>query len=212
MATYFFSDPHFGHGNIMKYSDRLDFMTDQDYEAFQKLGNKARMSDESVSNMNEAIIGNINAVVQPTDHLYCLGDWCFSSRENYLRDARRYRDEIKCQNVHLIWGNHDQFSLRRSVDFASCMDLARVETEAGEYVICHYPMVGWDKSHRGVMHLYGHVHGLYSDPNKSPVAFPESWAAFDVGVDVEKRYGVWSAVELSQKLKSKVEAAKLRRD
>lgn len=185
-------------------------MTDDDYNAFMDLGNKARMSDESVRQMNEAIIANINAAVQPNDKLYCLGDWCFSSRDNYLRDARAYRDDILCKNVSLIWGNHDQYSLRRLNLFESCMDMARVDTEAGEFFLCHYPMVGWDKSHRGVMHLYGHVHGLYHD--NSPVAFPDSWAAFDVGVDVERRYGVWSATELGDRLSVKVEAARLRRD
>lgn len=194
----------------MKYSNRLSFMTDTDRSEFEKFGNKARMSDESVRRMNQAILDNINSVVQPNDHLYCLGDWCFSSRDKYITDARHYRDQIKCQNLHLIWGNHDNYSLRRSVDFASCMDTARVETAYGDFFLSHYPHVSWDKSHRGVMHLYGHVHGLYHD--NPPVIFPESWAAHDVGVDVEERYGVWSDKELAERLHGRVQAAKLRRD
>ena len=34
MATYFCSDPHAFHGNIMKYCRRLAFMTPADREAF----------------------------------------------------------------------------------------------------------------------------------------------------------------------------------
>ena len=37
MATYFCSDPHAFHGNIMKYCRRLAFMTAADREAFLAL-------------------------------------------------------------------------------------------------------------------------------------------------------------------------------
>lgn len=210
MATYLFSDPHFNHGNIIKYSKRLCFMTTEDMDSLTRYGPRTRMSDESIQRMNQGIIDNINAVVQPNDTIYCLGDWCFGSKDNYLNVAKDCRDKINCNKIHLIWGNHDQFNLRRLNIFETCQDMARIETEAGEFFLCHYPMISWDKSHHGVMHAYGHVHGLYY--NNPPVAFPESWAAFDAGVDVEERYGVWSVVEIADRLCDKVQAAKHRRD
>ena len=41
MASYYCSDPHAFHGNIMKYARRLDFMTESDREAFLTLRRRA---------------------------------------------------------------------------------------------------------------------------------------------------------------------------
>lgn len=211
MSYYFFSDPHFGHGNILKYSRRIMFMDELDKQSFMKLGNSSKMSDESIRRMNEGIISRINNVVKPNDVLYCLGDWCFSRNKNdYHFEAKKYREQINCRNVHLIFGNHDQYSLRKGVGFSSCNDSLMVSTDVGSFFLSHYPHLTWNKKSRGVMHLYGHVHGFYYE-NPS-VVFEDSWAAFDVGVDVENRYGVWSAQELSYRLRDKVEKAKFRRD
>src|SRR3954452_22386197 len=84
MATYFCSDPHAFHGNIMKFCRRLAFMTDDDREAFLKLEATGgdlrafRASDESIDKMNRGLAANINARVGPGDVLWCLGDWAWA--------------------------------------------------------------------------------------------------------------------------------------
>ena len=86
MATYFCSDPHAFHGNIMKYCRRLAFMTPADREAFLDIEatggdlRSLRISEESVDRMNRGLADNINARVGPNDVLWCLGDWVFGGR------------------------------------------------------------------------------------------------------------------------------------
>jgi calcineurin-like phosphoesterase family protein len=89
MATYFCSDPHAFHGNIMKYCRRLAFMTSADREAFLALEagsgdmRSLRVSDESVDAMNRGLADNINSRVGPNDILWCLGDWVFGQGRDY---------------------------------------------------------------------------------------------------------------------------------
>src|SRR5690349_8999550 len=125
MATYFCSDAHAFHGNIMKYCRRLAFMTPADREAFLALEaaggdfRSLRMSGESIDNMNRGLAANINARVGPTDVLWCLGDWVFGGRDP-LRNARWLRDQITCRTIFLVWGNHDDRRIREL--FTACYD------------------------------------------------------------------------------------------
>src|SRR5207237_8177605 len=97
MATYFCSDPHAFHGNIMKYCRRVAFMTPADREAFLALEagggdlRSFRTSDESVDNMNRGLAANINARVGPNDVPWCLGDWVFGRRKASDPKAVRFR-------------------------------------------------------------------------------------------------------------------------
>ena len=89
MSTYFCSDPHAFHGNIMKYCRRLAFMTAADQEALLALESAGgdirgfRVSDESIDNMNRGLAANINSRVGPSDVLWCLGDWVFGQGTDY---------------------------------------------------------------------------------------------------------------------------------
>lgn len=61
--TWVYSDPHFGHANICKFTN-FD-------------GSKVRPWDD-VRLMNEALIFNYNLVVRPEDRVYILGDFAMS--------------------------------------------------------------------------------------------------------------------------------------
>ena len=118
MATYYCSDPHAFHGNILKYCRRVAFMTPEDRAAFLDLEARGgdlgplRIGDESIDRMNRALVDNINARVGPDDTLWCLGDWAFGRGADYRRNARWFRDQIHCRDVRLVWGNHDDRSIR----------------------------------------------------------------------------------------------------
>jgi len=79
MNTYFTSDHHFGHKNVIKYCGR---------------------PYKSVEEMNEDLVSRWNEIVQADDWVYYLGDFSMSKK------ALTY---VKLLNGHkaLIPGNHD---------------------------------------------------------------------------------------------------------
>jgi calcineurin-like phosphoesterase family protein len=158
MAVYFTSDPHFGHADVIHYCNR-------------PFANTEEMDHEIISRWNE--------MVQPEDTIYCLGDWCFAKGFKSIgHAAKAYRQRINCQNIILIWGNHDKKGRkdkRFQEQFNGCYDLLEIKVGEQRIVLCHYAMRLWNKSHRGAYHLYGHSHGSLPDDPTS--------RSFDCGVD-----------------------------
>lgn len=165
---WFTSDFHFGHKNILKYCFR---------------------PFESVQEMNERLIDNINKYVKNTDTLYNLGDWSFDhTRKSPIANADFYRSKINCNNIISITGNHDPHyengvaKKEFASVFSACYNMLRIKVDMGpntvkrqEIVLNHYAMRIWNKSHHGSWHLYGHSH--YTLPD-DPFAL-----STDVGVD-----------------------------
>lgn len=136
---YFTSDLHFLHKNIIKYN--------RPYYA-------------SVKEMNESIIATINKTVTPADTLYILGDIALGS----VKIACEYLAQINCR-VKIVPGNHDgEKALRRYAQLENIEILPALYEKnlAGvNIVMCHFPMVSWNRSHHGAWHLFGHTHGSY---------------------------------------------------
>ena len=76
---FFISDPHFNHGNIIKFCAR---------------------PWETKEEMTEAMINNWNSVVGPDDIVFCLGDFMWASSWNTTLERLN-------GHIHLIWGNHE---------------------------------------------------------------------------------------------------------
>jgi calcineurin-like phosphoesterase family protein len=215
MAIFFCSDPHAFHANIMKYCRRLAFMTEADRAVFLDVEARGgdlrlfRSSEESVDAMNRGLAANINARVGPHDVLWCLGDWAWGRSGDYLRNARWFRDQIRCRTVHLVWGNHDQRSIRDLFDQAH--EQVQIRVEGVAITLNHYPMLTWNGQHHASViepnvHLYGHVHALYErSPEGSPLKDASAWPALDVGFDGHD-YQVWSLAEVIAALRPRLEA------
>lgn len=89
--VFFTSDTHYGHNNICrgvsKWADLEENTRDFD----------------TVSDMNDGIVNGINKNVREDDILFHLGDFAlYNKKKNF-----EFRKQIKCKNVHLIKGNHD---------------------------------------------------------------------------------------------------------
>ena len=159
---WFTSDPHFNHANIIKYCKR---------------------PFDNVEVMNEVLIDNWNMVVGEDDLIICCGDFSLGSS----KDAINVLDKLNGHKL-LISGNHEKSVLnsREAMDFfdGGVYDLLEItvldeEVSDGfqDIILCHYPMVVWDKSHRGSWQLFGHVHGMLDgDKRLSP-------NQMDIGVD-----------------------------
>ena len=167
--TWFTSDFHFGHRNIIQYCNRPFASTDE---------------------MDAAILANLNRRVGENDQLYFLGDFCIGGAEK----ARQYRDRIVCRNVHFVEGNHDRALRDLKGAFCSWSQLAEIRIGGQGIVLCHYAMRVWHHSSRGVWHLYGHSHGnLKDDPTSLSIDVGvdshdfQSWHLDEIRATMESR-------------------------
>jgi calcineurin-like phosphoesterase family protein len=180
--TWFTSDNHFFHKNIIRYCKR-PFID----ETYPDLGDQTDKRRWNHLEMNEVMIQNNNAVVKPNDVVYDLGDFAFG-RDSDEKGVREVLHRLVGRR-RILWGNHDKLlkavlkAEPNLVEWFSPegLDDERhnpvVEFKQGDVsiVMCHYAMRVWNHSHKGAYHLYGHSHGdLPEDPNS---------LSFDVGVD-----------------------------
>ena len=139
--TYFIADTHFGHKNIIRYSNR---------------------PFASVREMDETLIENWNNKVSKDSTVYHLGDFCFGRT---YEDTIRYSSRLN-GTIHLIKGNHDKHRQFTHHTFDSIRDIAEINVYGQKITLYHYACRTWNCSHHGAWMLYGHSHGsLQDDPN-----------------------------------------------
>lgn len=155
---WFSADQHFSHKNIIIYCER---------------------PFSSIEEMNFELIKNINSIIMPNDEFYTLGDFCFGPMDDkkYIEGLKQLREQINCQNIHLIFGNHDR---PRLIDdykklFSSVNYYKELKYNKRHIVLCHYAMKVWNRSHHGSWMLYGHSHGTLPDDSNN--------LSIDVGID-----------------------------
>lgn len=144
------SDWHYGHKNIVRGT--TDWATTQACRDF-----------DTLEDHNNTLVNNINAKAKPDDIIYFLGDFSFGGKDNILE----FRKRIKCNNIHLVFGNHD-IHIRKNYNdcqklFLSCNDILYKSVGKTNFIMCHYAMRTWDKAHHGTVQLYGHSHGTLPD-------------------------------------------------
>lgn len=153
--------------------------------------------------MNDAVIDSINDAVGPNDTLYMLGDFAFGNS----REIPSLRSRIKCNNIALIYGNHDK-AIRQSMDyrnlFVSCKDYDEIhiaDADGGSHglVLFHYYIGGvWNNAgkpgSRGYYHLFGHSHGSLLDSYLHGKCFDIGWdvwqrplSEYEVCIEMDKR-------------------------
>ena len=138
----------------------------------------------TIGQMNETIVNNINSVVGQDDVLIHLGDWSFSGIEN----IKKFRDRILCKEIHLILGNHDT-NIEKNRDnvqelFTSVNHYTKLIHKFKTFVLFHYPIASYDGLNKGYIHLHGHVHlptNLRFGRGKK----------MDVGMDGHPTFGVY---------------------
>ena len=143
----------------------------------------------TIEQMNETIVNNINSVVGQDDVLIHLGDWSFGGFEN----VQKFRDRILCKEIHLILGNHDTHieNDRYNVQelFTSVNHYTKLMYKNNTFVLFHYPMQSWDGLNKGHIHLHGHVHlptNLRFGKGKK----------MDVGMDGHPTFGMYNMDEI----------------
>ena len=168
MATFFTSDHHFGHANIISYCDR---------------------PFDSVEEMDRVLIERWNEVVTDENIVYHLSDFTLSDRKVFRSYLSQLNGAIRI--LSNPW-HHDRRWLPKRLGLypgwnsasgipifllppLHVLEILELGHDGYPLAIslCHYPLSQWDRKHYGAWHLHGHCHGTYQAEGK----------ILDVGVD-----------------------------
>jgi len=181
--TYFTSDWHLHHKNVITFNNR---------------------PFRDVNHMHEVLIANYNATVGKNDLCYFLGDVGFCSTDKLTPIINRLNG-----TKVLLLGNHDKKSRAyENAGFDVVILNATIKIGNEVVTMSHYPLYGvsredttkmrgiqkgdnWHKEqyyhskgyvveNKGQFHLHGHLH---CSKDRSPVKEGKQW---DVGVDGNK--------------------------
>ena len=154
--VWFTSDTHYGHSNIVKGVTNWR-------NAEGEVPIEQVRDFSSVETMNELMVSNINQHVQASDWLIHLGDWSFGGYDK----IEEFREQINCNNVVLILGNHDHHIQRDIPKFRKMFNhithyeelkITRGNDTNNMLILCHYPIISWNQMHHGSFMLHGHQH------------------------------------------------------
>lgn len=140
--TYFISDTHFGHANLVRL---------------------ARTEFADIVRHDMTIRQNWRDTVGKDDEVWMLGDFayrCGYALEPLLRDLPGHK--------HLVMGNHDHMWIKQNPkaleQFESVQQMAEIDLNGLHLFLCHYPMVEWNMSRHGSILIHGHIHNNTDHP------------------------------------------------
>ena len=140
------------------------------YEMYAEYARKIGVTQKEI----EELIRRWNSVVTPDDSVYILGDFAWKNIEGL---------EVLSQLVgkkYFILGNHDKLTNEMRAYFGRIKDIATVEDNGIQVVLCHYPIAHWRNQYRGAVHLYGHVHNTKTDESIPKRMKSEEFVTVDV--------------------------------
>ena len=192
MKHFFQADFHFGHGNIIKFTGRTQFLSAEESALFDAIPKRwcgkgylkedvahIKISQESVQRMDAALVANWNLAVSKEDIGYVLGDFAFKNPIEFI-------EHMNFKELHILYGDHDEPLKKQRKEIERRFPNVFFDGHYAELtihvnhqpqliVMCHWPFRSWKKSHYGSWSLFGHHHGsLPDDPNL---------LSMDVGVD-----------------------------
>lgn len=138
------SDFHFSHSNIIKFCP------------------ESRGQFQSVDEMGETLVNNLNSDISVDDTLIIVGDIGFG-KPAVTCD---YLNRINGKKI-IVWGNHDT-RLRYSTEFASVKNIIGaydylefthiIDDKKHHICVMHFPLMEWHRKHHGAINLFGHKH------------------------------------------------------
>ena len=131
--TFFISDTHFGHKNILN---------------FEHEGKPLRTFD-SAEEMDEHMVDCWNKTVKPHDTIYHVGDFCMN------RKSVQIAGRLNGRKI-LIKGNHDIFKLKDYTPYFEDIRAYKVMPKHG--IICSHIPIHPDSLYRWKLNIHGHLH------------------------------------------------------
>lgn len=180
MSVWFTSDHHFGHENIIGYTNR---------------------PYHGVGEMNADMVARWNACILPDDDVYVLGDFAMGNLDDSLSLVGQLNGTKR-----LIPGNHDKMFRRNTQAYINAVNkyfdagftnVLEGVVQFPEWTLCHFPFRGdgeeYDSRHldyrpddAGQLLLHGHTHGMWRKLGRM----------IDVGVDAWGGYPVsWKEID-----------------
>jgi calcineurin-like phosphoesterase family protein len=170
---FFTSDTHWFHANIIGFSNRPFY---------------------DLSNMHEDMVKWWNQKVGPQDEVFHLGDVSFGNAEATKAIMDRLNGRLR-----LVPGNHDkkpQRLIREGRDDLLLPPLYERTFGEQKVVMCHFPLVTWNRAAHGAWMLHGHSHGTMDERNRQT-------RRLDVGVDGIAKYVPLSLDEIADVMRSR---------
>lgn len=135
--TFFTSDLHFFHDNVIHFCDRPTTPDEQ----------------------TDWLLQQVNQQLNDESDTYHLGDFSFTSNVEKLKDII----SRLVGRWFFVLGNHDNESaLREAVKGTQHVVLGHykeIKIEKRRIVLCHFPIQSWNTQKYGALHLHGHTHG-----------------------------------------------------
>lgn len=168
-TTWFISDPHFGHDNVLKF--------ESGYHTFA-----------SIEDHDLTIVSNWFSLVYPEDTVFFLGDAAMPrTKLSYLKGI------FKQLPGKIVWvkGNHDRHiddnwlrELQQVSNIIEYTDYKEIFVKCDEptrhkqnnqylreIVLFHYPIAEHNGAMKDTFHFYGHVHeNVYPIKNAYPIS------------------------------------------
>ena len=116
---------------------------------------------EDAGEMDETLIRKWNQKVSDTDDVYIIGD--LFGRET--DDPGGCLDRLKGRK-HLVIGNHDGRLVQKKgviSRFESVGSIMQIRDCKRSVVLCHYPIIMWNRMEFGSLHVFGHIHNRKPD-------------------------------------------------
>lgn len=168
MTTFFSSDHHYDHRNIIGYCTR---------------------PFASVEEMNERLIENWNSVVRPEDKVIYLGDFGLRGPEHLLP----FRNRMNGHWELFVSGNHDRATVTHSPGFADriipfhASRMEPYEIDGVKVYLSHCPALSVMPD--DPVNLFGHTHQMLSTTTRYP-------RQINIGVDAWGYYPVsWDEIK-----------------
>lgn len=134
MSTFFTSDQHFGHRNIMIYDQR---------------------PFESIEQMDKELIRQWNSVVTNKDTVWFLGDWYLGGDFDYLNNIIQKLNGMK----YMIYGNHDRLKIKDYYDMGFKFVSKYPVMLKHHFILSHAPIDDFEHDDR-YYYIYGHIHNV----------------------------------------------------
>jgi len=156
MLKAFYSDPHFGHKNILKYCNR---------------------PFKSIKEMDDTLIENYNKTITPHDTVLWLGD-CFFGSLSYMQDILQRLNGQK----YLVLGGHDGSKTKMcKAGFSVVTDYCYLIVAKHLCLATHRPFHEKNKEcvgaklTKGMINIHGHTHDVVKKQGLSIHVGVDAW-------------------------------------